>query len=462
MANRPTIAQQQLFEHVLEEMSTTAITRSALRELTPAQRNKILETRKLQHILIHAQTSEELTSELSTMKWSLINNPRHVLLSSGCADVWSLSPFAWLDPLRPNEICIKTTPPLDNIRQPNLELIWLVHHTIAAKNIEEENLNNFIKHLVAQGVTGDTEVLSVAFGGVERPLKLHDIILAYIQNTKESDWGLITKLTTWKTASEVEDTIFSVFLSMRKMEASESEKILKRLPSLKINWSRKFPVNYFQTPQPHQISLSALVCADCLRAPPRTKNLKNLYLSALEDISFLETNEQNQVIEDILGFTQGFRYQGGLQEFIESSRTLVATLSPSAQKKWTSKLISECIKSRPHQLKHYIDTLLRGLPVGKYFGQEHLQEMYKNVDDFFQFDRYSVSQSKGMDLFRLWKSLRPYMTDQAVGIVDALSSNLLELSSQTEVKEWKTNFNLQVNIKPQLLNQVAKKSARKM
>lgn len=462
MANRPTIAQQQLFENVLEEMSNTAITRSALRDLNPAQRNKVLENRKLQTILLQASTAEEMKTEFSSIKWSLINHPRHVLFSSGCADVWSVSPFSWLDPIRPNEISSTIRPPLDNTQQRNFEPIWLIHYAIANTNCDQDNLNNFITHLVKQGVTGDTKVISTAFGGVERSLKLHDIVVAYASNTQAFNWDLITKQTTWKTMSEIEDTIFSVFLSVDKVEASESEKVLRRLPSLKINWGRTFTVNVFQTRPNYSMSLSALVCARCLLSPPRTKNLKSLYLDALRDISLLDSTEQHQIITDVLDLTYGYRYHGGMEGFIQSSRQLVANLSPMVQKTWASTLISELIKTTPSDFKSYIDMLLRNASEKRQFDIEHLQEMYKNMDRLFQVDRYSPTQSRGMDLFRLWKSLRPYMTDTALDIVDKHSSGLLELFTLADVQQWKANFNLHANIKPQLLSQSLKSPARKI
>jgi len=462
MANRPTTAQQQLFEHVLEEMSNTTITRSVLSDLTVAQQNKVLETRKLQNILIYAQTSEELASDFSTIKWSLINNPRSVLFSSGCADVWSVSPFSWLDPIRPNEISANIRPPLDNTQQRNFEPIWLIHYTIANTNCDQSNLNNFINHLVKQGVTGDTQIISIAFGGVERSLKLHDIIVAYAPNTQSFNWDLITKKTTWKTAAEVEDTLFSVFLNVDKMGAPESEKVLKRLPSLQINWNRKFAVNVFPKRPHYPISLSALVCAECLKTPPRTKNYKNFYWSALKDLSSLDPSAQNQIVVDILELTHGYRYHGGMQGFIESSRELVVSLSPQVQKTWASTLISECIKTRPSDFKSSIDILLRCVSEKKQFDIEHLQAMYKNIDRILQPDRYSTNRYSGMNLFKMWKSLRPYMTDNVVDIVDKHSSGLLELLTHSDIQQWKANFNLHVNIEPQLISQASKSPTRKM
>ena len=462
MANRPTTAQQQLFEHVLEEMSNTAITRSMLRELTPAQRNKVLEIRKLQNILIHAQTSEELTSNFATIKWPLINNPRDILFSSGCADVWSVSPFSWLDPIRPNEISANMRPPWDNTKQPNFEPIWLIHYTVANTNCDKENLNNFINHLVGQGVTGDTQVLSVAFGGVERPLKLHDVVVAYASNTQAFNWDLITKQTTWKTASEVEDTIFSVFLSMDKVVASESEKVLKRLPALKINWGRQFAVNVFQTHINYPISLSTLVCVECLKNPPRTKHIKNLYFNAINAIASCEVNQQIQVIKDVLSLTHGFRHNGGLSSFTDSSKQLLPHLSPPAQKIWASELISEVIVSHPYELSDRVHNILRILPEKKHFDIEHLQLFHKHIARFLKVDYYSGAEAKRRELFKLWKDLRPYMTDQALDVVDALSSDLLGRSTPSDIKDWVANFNLHVNIKPQLLNQVSKTAQRKM
>lgn len=462
MANRPTIAQQQLLEHVLEEISNTALTRSALMELTPAQRNKVLENRKLQNVLLQAQTSEELKAGFSNIKWALINNPRYLLLSAGCKDVWSATPFSWLDCIKPNEISANIRPPLDNSNQPNFEPIWLVHYTIAHTNYDKDNLNNFINHLALQGITGDTQLTSVAFGGKERLLKLHDIIVAYAPNTQVLNWGPITNKTTWKTEDEVEDTLFSIFLNVDKVEASESEKILKRLPALKINWEKNFAVNVFQTRPNYSMSLATLVCAKCLISSPSTKNLKKFYLSALEFVASLDPTEQKQIIEDILQLTGGYRNHGGMKGFMEASKQMVTSLSPAVQKMWASTLIAEFVKTMTSDFKQYMDVLLRVFPQKKQFDVEHLQAMYKNMDRLFEMSRYSPTQSKGMDLFKLWKSLRPYMTDNALDIVDQHSSGLLELFTHSDVKQWKSNFNLHVNIKPQLLNQTLTSTTRKM
>lgn len=462
MANRPTVAQQQLFEDILEGMSNSMLTRSTLATLTPAQRKKVLETQKLQSILIQSQTQEEITSEFSKLTWSSIINPRNVLYTYGCTDVWSHSPLSWFDPIRPNEVTHNVIAPLDNAIEPNLEPIWLVHYAIAHEQNVNAPTNSFIKHLVSQGATGDMEILSTAFGGVERLLKLHDIILAYSPCTAQYDWDLVTKLTTWKTSSEVEDTIFAAFLNTATRDTTEIEKVLKRLPSLQINWAKEFPVNAFRTPKPHFLSLSALVCAAGLKTPPRTKHIKNLYMNAINAITSFETDQQIQAIKDVLSLTHGFRHNGGLSSFTDASKQLLPYLSAPAQKTWSSTLISEVMVSYPYELADRVHNILRILPEKKHFDMEHLQLFHKYIDRFLKIDYYSGEGSKAMGLFKLWKNLRPYVTDQVLAVVDLLSSDLLVLSTPSEIKEWKTNFNLHVNLKPQLLNQASKMAQRKM
>lgn len=465
MSNRPTVAQQQLFQDMLKEMSDSIVTCSTLIELTPAQKKKILETRKLQNLLIQEKTSEELKTEFSTIKWPLIDSPRNLLYSSGSANVWSQSPFSWFDPIYPNENFTASLVPLDNLEKPSVEPIWLVNHIISSQNNNKKIVNNFIRHLVSQGVTGDTEFHSVAFGGVKRSLKLHDIILAYYPHTIKFDWELVADLTTWKTSSQVEDTIFSAFLNMDNIEPSEIEKVLKRLPALQINWAREFPVNVFRTPKPQLLSLASLVCAACFTIPVRSKNLKNIHHAALNAVSSFGANQQNEMIKHVLNLTKIDRCRGNIYNFKELAKKLMENVSPLAQKTWASTLISESMSKEPDDFSHHrVNSIVHGLSQKKHFDMEHLQLIYKNFDRFMTSDYTSMYQhhTKGEKLFSLWKGLRPYMTDRALDVVDSLSSDLLVMSTQAEIKEWKSSFNLQLNIKPQLLDPALKNAKRKM
>ena len=471
MANRPTQNQQAILEDMLEEGVSSTITRAQLNKLLPAQRNKILETRKLQNVLLEAQNAEDFRKGFADIKWPLIKYEKNIVYTSGSVEAWEQYPHSWLQANPHQSPC--GLPPAFNCGAHPPESTWLVHNLLASNPllVLPNKLNGnpthdfiahlFIAHLATQGLSGNTVLPSTAFGGVEQQLRLHDVALVYHQHTKNYSWESVLSSTTWNTPTEVEDTIFALFSNYRynHMSSQECETLVKRLPVLPINWTREFPTNQ----QP--LTLAAAVCSVCLaHGIPPTKRLKKLYTEALCALTCMDDFQQNEVVKQILVLSEGFRNQGGMPGFLDHYKDLLPLLSPLARQTSTTVLIGEFISRHPHKLVNLTHRLLRSLEKTERTGftVEHLQIMHKYIGRFVDTGSYSRGAMVGNDLFNVWKDLRPYMDHASMAVVDSLSTQLRMLSSSEETKEWISNLNMHVNIKPQLLEKASKKTARKI
>lgn len=466
MANRPTQLQQALFEDMLEESVSSAITRVQLDRLPPAQRNKILETRKLQNLLLEAQSAEDLRAGFASIKWSLIKYEKNIVYASGSTDAWEQYPHSWLQENPVESPCALRAAFGSSTN--HCESTWLAHHILASDPVvmlPDRNCfnptNNFIAHLIAQGLNGNSLLTSTAFGGFEQQLRLHDVVLTYHQNTKNYNWDPVLASTTWSTSLEVENTLFAVFSNYKHgyISADDCEKLAKRLPLLPINWEREFET--IQQP----LYLAAAVCSSCVTGGiPRTKRLKKLYTEAVCALTCMEPSQQNKAVEQILLLSEGFRNQGGMPAFLDVYKDIMPLLSPLARRTSTTALIGEFICHHKKQLVDHTYKLLRSLPKKEQIGftVEHLQIMHKHISRFVATSYYTRGEIVGKDLFNTWKALRPYMDETAGEVVDGLSTQLRTLIDDSEIKEWTAALNLQVNIKAPLSEKADKKPSRKM
>lgn len=467
MANRPTQRQQAIFEEILEEGASSTLTRGQLDRLLPAQRNKILETRKLQNVLLEAQNAEDFRKGFANIKWPLIKYEKNIVYASGSVEAWEQYPHSWLQANSQQSPC--ALPPAFNSGAHPPESTWLVHNLLASNpllvlpnKLNGNPTNDFIAHLATQGLSGNTMVPSTAFGGVEQQLRLHDVALVYHQHTKNYSWESVLSSTTWSTPKEIEDTIFALFSNYKynRMSPEECETLVKRLPVLPINWAREFATNQ----QP--LTLAAAVCGACLvNGTPPTKRLKKLYAETMCALTCMDDVQQNEVVKQILGLSEGFRNQGGMPSFLDRYKDVLPLLSPLARQTSTTVLIGEFISCHPHKLVDHTHRLLRSLAKTERtgFAVEHLQIMHKYIGRFMDTGSYSRGPYPvGKDLFNVWKDLRPYMDHASLAVVDLLSTQLRMLSSSEETKEWISNLNMQVNIKPQLLEKASKKTQRKI